>query len=95
MDRWIPDGLMDTVWMAEAPLSSTVSQRCRRDAVEKKGKKKDQQKKSSRSVYVPKFGSYFAFLIFKNHAHCHQNEKPVKKVLLLVGSHCADISTSP
>lgn len=61
-------------------------QRCRRDAVKKRKKKLlEKEKKSYRSVYVPKFGSYFAFLIFKP-CSLSSKWKTMKKVLIFVTS---------
>lgn len=88
-DRWInrADG--------SAPLYlCRLLQRCRWDAVKKE--KTDRQKKVT-DPYM--YQNLEAILLFwsLNHAHRHQNEKQWKKCwsLLLVGSRCADISTSP
>lgn len=102
-DGWIDgqtdrqtDRRMDKRADGSAPLYlCRLFQRCRRDAVKKKKKKKT-EKKSYRSVYVPNLEAILLFWSL-NHAHRHRNEKQWKKCwsLLLAGSHCADISTSP
>lgn len=83
----------------EAPLSVRAdSQRDAEGTQRKKKKKTDRQKKKKvTDPYVyQNLEAVLLFSIFK-HAHRHQNGKTMKKVLilLLVGSHCADISTSP
>lgn len=73
-------GWTDGWWDESGPsicVDSTRDADGTRWKVEIKNKKEPEEKlieeeKSSRSVYVLKFGSYFAFFYLK-HGHCHQN----------------------